>query len=59
MPGRVAEIVMLGAFQHVFVELASGDRVVSACPNRPDISFERGQQVAVSLPPKACVLFNR
>jgi putative spermidine/putrescine transport system ATP-binding protein/putrescine transport system ATP-binding protein len=50
---------MLGAFQHVFVELASGDRVVSACPNRPDISFERGQQVAVSLPPKACVLFNR
>lgn len=59
MPGRVAEIVMLGAFQHVFVELASGDRVVSACPNRPDISFVRGQQVAVSLPPKACVLFNR
>ncbi|KQV29343.1 ABC transporter ATP-binding protein [Rhizobium sp. Root1203] len=59
MTGRVAEIVMLGAFRHVFVELASGDRVVSACQNRPDISFERGQEVGVSMPPQACVLFER
>nr|WP_245274351.1 TOBE domain-containing protein [Rhizobium leguminosarum] len=47
------------AFRHVVLDLASGDRIISACPNRPDIAFVRGQEISVSIPPEACVLFAR
>jgi putative spermidine/putrescine transport system ATP-binding protein/putrescine transport system ATP-binding protein len=59
MLGRVAEVITLGAFRHVVLELASGDRIISACPNRPDIAFARGQEISISIPPEACVLFMR
>jgi putative spermidine/putrescine transport system ATP-binding protein/putrescine transport system ATP-binding protein len=59
MAGRVADVVTLGAFRHVVLDLASGDRIISACPNRPDIAFARGQEISVSIPPEACVLFAR
>ncbi|ANP87497.1 hypothetical protein BA011_18400 [Rhizobium leguminosarum] len=59
MPGRVADVVTLGAFRHVVLTIASGDRIISACPNRPDIAFVRGQEISVSIPPEACVLFAR
>lgn len=52
MPGRVADVVTLGAFRHVVLDLASGDRIISACPNRPDIAFTRGQEISVSIPPR-------
>ncbi|KQV36719.1 MULTISPECIES: ABC transporter ATP-binding protein [unclassified Rhizobium] len=57
MAGRVEDVVTLGAFRHVSVELSSGDRIISACANRPDISFEAGQEITISMPPQACVLF--
>ncbi|WP_246621887.1 MULTISPECIES: TOBE domain-containing protein [Rhizobium] len=53
MPGRVADVVTLGAFRHVVLDLVSGDRIISACPNRPDITFARGQEISVSIPPQA------
>ncbi|WP_376777690.1 TOBE domain-containing protein [Rhizobium laguerreae] len=59
MTGRVADVVTLGAFRHVVLDLVSGDRIISACPNRPDIAFARGQEISVSIPPEACVLFAR
>jgi putative spermidine/putrescine transport system ATP-binding protein/putrescine transport system ATP-binding protein len=59
MPGRVADVVTLGAFRHVVLDLASGDRIISACPNRPDIAFARGQEISISFSPEACVLFER
>ncbi|MGO8205117.1 ABC transporter ATP-binding protein, partial [Rhizobium ruizarguesonis] len=36
-------VVTLGAFRHFVLYLASGDRIISACPNRPDIAFARGR----------------
>lgn len=52
MTGRVADVVTLGAFRHVVLDLVSGDRIISACPNRPDIAFARGQEISVSIPPR-------
>ncbi|MGO7388781.1 TOBE domain-containing protein, partial [Rhizobium ruizarguesonis] len=51
--------VTLGAFRHVVLDLVSVDRIISACPNRPDVAFARGQEISVSIPPEACVLFAR
>jgi putative spermidine/putrescine transport system ATP-binding protein/putrescine transport system ATP-binding protein len=55
--GRVLEIIPLGVVRHVLVELAAGERLIAAQPNRPDDVPSVGDAVQIRLPPQACVVF--
>jgi putative spermidine/putrescine transport system ATP-binding protein/putrescine transport system ATP-binding protein len=58
MPGRIMDVITLGAFRHIHVEVASGDLIVSASQNSPGVKFEPGQEISVSISPGACIPFS-
>jgi putative spermidine/putrescine transport system ATP-binding protein/putrescine transport system ATP-binding protein len=55
--GRVLEIIPLGVVRHVLIELAPGERLLAAQPNRPDDVPNVGDAVRIRLPPQACLVF--
>jgi hypothetical protein len=57
MPGHIVDVVPLGPVRQLLIELAGGDRVLAAQPNRADSSPVRGEAVAIAVPPTACTLF--
>ena len=55
VPGRVVEVVLLGAVRQVAVELAHGQHILVLQPNRPFGGVAAGATVMLALPPDACV----
>jgi putative spermidine/putrescine transport system ATP-binding protein/putrescine transport system ATP-binding protein len=56
LPGRVVEVVLLGAARQVAVELAGGQQVLALQANRAVSSPTRGQPITLAFAASACVL---
>ena len=57
LPGRVVDVVPLGAARQLTIGLAGGERLLATLPNRPDRAHEPGQSVIVAFPREGCVPF--
>jgi ABC-type Fe3+/spermidine/putrescine transport system ATPase subunit len=56
LPGRVADVAMLGAARQVVVALTGGRHILALQPNRTQMTCSSGQDVVVRFEPDACVL---
>jgi putative spermidine/putrescine transport system ATP-binding protein/putrescine transport system ATP-binding protein len=55
--GHIDEVVPLGPIRQLAVALQGGERLIATQPNRADHSHLPGQEVAVIVPPAACMVF--
>ena len=57
LPGKVIDVVPLGAARQLTIGLAGGDQILATLPNRPDRAHEPGQAVVVAFPHEGCLPF--
>jgi putative spermidine/putrescine transport system ATP-binding protein/putrescine transport system ATP-binding protein len=57
LSGRVVDVVPLGPVRQIILELAGGERLIAAEPNRAGRVPARGEAVGIAIPSSACVFF--